>query len=153
MEGKITNSLKSHLMQKWLSYASRSLCLIPKKKWTMTLFLLNFLSKYLDMYRMDTVLSLILLVSEMLKTSRSKVEAHFIKKLSFVPTNVWHEMPWENVKKDNRRPCKIHSSTRIVTCANCLIISYILQRYPSRWAISITEMHCPIQAVPKLTQK
>ena len=35
------------------------------------------------MYRMDTVLSLILLVSEMLKIPRAKVEAHFLKKLSF----------------------------------------------------------------------
>ena len=33
---------------------------------------------------MDTVLSLILLVSEMLKIPRAKVEAHFIKKLAFV---------------------------------------------------------------------
>ena len=36
------------------------------------------------MYRMDTVLSLILLVSEMLKIPRTKVEAHFLKKLAFV---------------------------------------------------------------------
>ena len=36
------------------------------------------------MYLMDTVLSLILLVSEMLKIPRAKVEAHFLKKLAFV---------------------------------------------------------------------
>ena len=36
------------------------------------------------MKRMDTVLSLILLVSEMLKIPRAKVEAHFLKKLAFV---------------------------------------------------------------------
>ena len=36
------------------------------------------------MYRMDTVLSLILLVSEMLKIPRAKVEAHFLKELAFV---------------------------------------------------------------------
>ena len=36
------------------------------------------------MYHMDTVLSLILLVSEMLKIQRAKVEAHFFKKLAFV---------------------------------------------------------------------
>ena len=35
------------------------------------------------MYHMDTVLSLILLVSEMLKIPRGKVAAHFLKKLAF----------------------------------------------------------------------
>ena len=33
---------------------------------------------------MDTVLSLILLVSEMLKIPRTKVEAHLLKKLAFI---------------------------------------------------------------------
>ena len=33
---------------------------------------------------------------------------------------------------------------------NSLIISYILQSYPSKWAISVTEIHCPKEAVPKL---
>ena len=36
------------------------------------------------MFLMDTVLSLILLVSEMVKIPRAKVEAHFLKKLAFV---------------------------------------------------------------------
>ena len=36
------------------------------------------------MYRKHTVLSLILLVSEMLKIPRAKFEAHFLKKLNFV---------------------------------------------------------------------
>ena len=36
------------------------------------------------MYRMDTVLFLILLVSEMLKILRAKAKAHFLKKLAFV---------------------------------------------------------------------
>ena len=35
------------------------------------------------MYRMDTVLSLILLVFEMLKIPKTKIEAHFLKKLDF----------------------------------------------------------------------
>ena len=50
----------------------------------MTFFVLNFLSKIIDMYRMDTVVSLNLLVSEMLKMPRAKVEAHFLKKFPFV---------------------------------------------------------------------
>ena len=33
---------------------------------------------------MDTVLSLVLLVSGILKISRSKVEVHFLKKVAFV---------------------------------------------------------------------
>ena len=36
------------------------------------------------MYRMDTALPLILLVSERLKIPRTEVEAHFLKKLAFV---------------------------------------------------------------------
>ena len=36
------------------------------------------------MHRMDTVLSLILLISEILKIPRAKVEAHFLQKLAFV---------------------------------------------------------------------
>ena len=36
------------------------------------------------MYRMDSVLPLILLVSEMLTIPRAKVEAHFLKNLVFV---------------------------------------------------------------------
>ena len=47
-------------------------------------FLLFFLSKFVDMYRMDTVLSLILLVFEMLKIPKAKVEVHFLKKLDIV---------------------------------------------------------------------
>ena len=49
--------------------------------------LLNFVSVFVDMYHMGTVLSLILLVSEILKILRAKVEAHFCKKLVFV-TNI-----------------------------------------------------------------
>ena len=36
------------------------------------------------MYRIDTALSLVLLVSEMLKIIRAKVEAHVLKKLALV---------------------------------------------------------------------
>ena len=42
------------------------------------------MSKFIDMYRMCTVLCLILLVSAMLKISRAKVETHFLNKLAFV---------------------------------------------------------------------
>ena len=58
------------------------------------------------MYGMDTVLPLILLVSEMLKIPRVKVEAHFLKKLAFVTNKCLAQdsfgiCPWttENVSK------------------------------------------------------
>ena len=47
-------------------------------------FLLFFLSKFIDVYNMDTVWFLILLASEMRKIPRAKIEAHFIKKLAFI---------------------------------------------------------------------
>ena len=55
--------------------------------------------------------------------------------------------------EDNRKPFKIHSGMRIVMYTNFVIISYILQSYPSKWPISVAEMHCPIQAVSKLPQE
>ena len=54
-----------------------------KKSELWLFFLLKFLSKFIGMYRMDTVSSLILLASEMLKTPRTKFEAHLLKKLPF----------------------------------------------------------------------
>ena len=42
------------------------------------------MSKFIDMYRMDTQLSLSLLVSEMSKIPKTKNEAHFLKKPDFV---------------------------------------------------------------------
>ena len=101
----------------------------------MAFFLLNFLSKFIDMYRMDTVLSLILLVSEMLQIPKSKVEAHFLKKLDFVTNkclalDVFGKCPrtTENLSKYT----VLQLSQYIVMCTNFLIISYILQSYPSK---------------------
>ena len=85
MKGEITNSLKSPLMQTRSAFnVSRPLRFVPEKMWIMSFFLLNFLSKFIDMHRMVTILSIILLVSEMLEIQRAKVEAHFLKKLAFV---------------------------------------------------------------------
>ena len=91
------------------------------------------------MYRMDTVLSLILLFFEMLNIPRSKVEAHFLKKLVFVTNKCLKKM-----SKANRKPFEIHSSTRIIACIDFLIFSYILQSYPRKGFMLVTEMHCPI---------
>ena len=51
---------------------------------------------------MDSVLSLILLVSEMLKIQRAKVEVYFLKKFILQPTNVWRKMPSENVQRQQK---------------------------------------------------
>ena len=91
---------------KCLYYVFRSLRLILEKNWIMTFFPLNFLSKFKYMYRVDTVLSLILLVSERLKIPRTKVETNFLKKINFV-TNKWfaqdafgkYQMTTENLSK------------------------------------------------------
>ena len=61
--------------------------------------LLDFLSKFIDMYRMDTVISLILLlVSEMLKIPWAIVEVHFFKKLAFPTNKFLAQMFSENVQ-------------------------------------------------------
>ena len=46
------------------------------------------------MYRMDTVLSLMLLVSEMLKILRAKVEAHFLNKFALVANKCLAQGPF-----------------------------------------------------------
>ena len=104
------------------------------------------------MYRMGTVLGSV--GSEMLKIPRTKVEVHFLKKLAFATNKCLTQDAFGKCPRaDNTKPFKIHSSIRIVMCTNFIIISYILQSYPSKRAISVTAMHCPIQAAPKLTQK
>ena len=77
------------------------------------------------MYRMDIVLSLILLVSEMLKTPKVKDEAPFLKKFAFVTNKCLAQDAFEKCPRAN-------SSGRIVMCTKFLIISNILQSYPSK---------------------
>ena len=60
--------------------------------------LLNFQSKCIDMCRMDTVLPFILVVSEMLKIQKAKVETYSLKRLALQPTNLCYKMPSENVE-------------------------------------------------------
>ena len=95
---------------------------------------------------MDTVLFLILLVSEMLKTPKTKVEAHFLKELDFVTNkylaqDAFRKCPGktENLSKYTAFPL----SQYIVMWTKFLIILCILQSYPSKWAISVNEMCCP----------
>ena len=87
------------------------------------------------MHLMDSVLSLILLISEMLKTPKTKVEAHFLKKLDFVTNkclaqDAFRKCPGktENLSKYTAFPL----SQYIVMCTKFLIILCILQSYPSK---------------------
>ena len=54
---------------------------------------------------------------------------------------------------DNRKTYKIHINMRIVTCTSFPVFLNIRQSYTSKLTISAIEMHSPIEAVPKLTQK
>ena len=66
----------------------------------MVFFLLNFLLKFIDMYRMNTMLPLILLVSEMLKIPKIKVEAHFLKKTDFAAKKCFAQDVFEKCQKE-----------------------------------------------------
>ena len=83
------------------------------------------------MFCMDTVLGLILLVFEMLKIPKTKVEAQ----------DVFGKCPrtTENLSKYTA----LQLLQYIVTCTYFLITSYILHSYPSKRIISVNEMHCP----------
>ena len=54
---------------------------------------------------------------------------------------------------DNRKTFKIHINIRIVTCTSFPTFSNIQESYTIRLTISAIAMHCPIKAIPKLTQK
>ena len=77
---------------------------------------------------MDTVF---LLVSEVLKIPKAKIEAHFLKKPAFVTNKVQHKIPLENVQGQQ----KTFQNTR--QYANSYMhkfshFSYIPQSYPSK---------------------
>ena len=80
---------------------------------------------------MDTVLSLILLVSEKLKTPKVKVEGHYLRKLA-CSQQMFDTKYLRKISKANRRPFKIHNSTQIVMNTNFIFILYVLQSYPSK---------------------
>ena len=66
------------------------------------------------MYRMDAALSLILLVPEMLKIPRAKVESHFLKKLAFV-TNKGLAMKYRKSKtRDYHQKLNVRVASGIV---------------------------------------
>ena len=122
------------------------LCVWSLRKSELWLFYYeNFLSKFIDTYCTDTVLSLILLVSEMLKIPRPKFEAHFLKKRAFVTNRCLAQDAFEkNVleKQKTFQNTRQHANSYMY---KFFIISYILQSYSGKWAILVTKMHCPTQ--------
>ena len=82
------------------------------------------------MYRMDILLSLILLVSEKLKIPKTKIEAHFLKKIDFVNNKCSAQEAFEKCPSTTENLSKhtaLQFSQYIVMITNFLIISCILQ--------------------------
>ena len=110
----------------------------------MPFFSVKFLSKFMYIYHMDIVLSLILIVSQMLKLPRAKVEVHFLNKFVFVINKCLAQDPFRN-----RKPFKIHRITRRVMCTiflfsvyfNAILLSelYLLSRCPSPYKQSLSQ--------------
>ena len=73
------------------------------------------------MYRMDAVLSLILLVFEMLKIPKTKSEAHFLR--NFIYQQMFGARYLRRMSKDNRKPFKIHSITAFTSYSYYLVYS------------------------------
>ena len=80
----------------------------------------------------DTVLYLVLLVSEM---PRAEVEAHFLKKLAFPNNKCLAQDAFGECARTTENLSKYTAARECV-----LVFSYILQSSPSKWAISVTEM-------------
>ena len=66
------------------------------------------------MYSIDDVLSLILLVSEMLKIPRAKVKVRFLKRLAFLTNKCLAQGDCREYPRTTENISKIHSNTRIV---------------------------------------
>ena len=82
------------------------------------------------MYRMDILLSLILLVSEKLKIPKTKIEAHFLKEIDFVNNKCLAQEAFEKCPSTTENLSKhtaLQFSQYIVMITNFLIISCILQ--------------------------
>ena len=104
-----------------------------------------FVKTYIYVPYRCCVLSLILLVFEMLKIPKTKFEAHFLKRLDFLTNKGLAQDAFRKCLRTTENLSKytvLELSQCIVTCTTFLIISYILQSYPSKWAI-LVNMHCP----------
>ena len=82
---------------------------------------------------------------------RAKVEAHFLKKIAFVTRKC---LAQSALGKCPRTTENLWKYTAVLnSCVHKFSYLVCTKNHPSKWAISVTKMHCPIYAVPKLTQK
>ena len=134
MKGKITNSLKQLLMQRWSAFNMflvLRVCSLRKSEFYF--FLLHFLSKFMDIYGYRLVLDSVNFgYAEMCWRYQQMFATRYFRKMS----------------KDNRKRFKIHSSTRIVMCTNFFIISYILQSYPIKGLYRLPRCIAPCKEPP-----
>ena len=86
----------------------------------------------MDMYRMNTALSLILLVSEMLEIPGAKVEVNFLNKLAFVTNKCLGSDAFGNCPKTTENLSKYAAFLEWLLYSNFLIFLYILESYPSK---------------------
>ena len=73
------------------------------------------------MYFMDAVLFLILLVSEILKIPRTKVEAHFLKKLAFVTNKCLAQDVFGECPRSTTENLSKHTTVREWLCAQIFL--------------------------------
>ena len=136
-KGKITNSMKPPLMQMWSAFNMFLILYF----WSLRKVNYDFISvkssvkisRYVP-YGYSVVLDSV----SFWYAENSKCQT-CLRKQQMCGTKCL-----QKIFKDNRKPFSIQSSTRLVTCTNFLFISYILQSYPSKWAILVTEIHCLI---------
>ena len=129
---------------KRLQYISRSLRFGPKEKVNYDFFSVKFsvkIYRYVP-YRYRVVFDSVSFSDDENPNSLSwgsfSWETCFCNQQMFSIRCIW------KMSKDDRKPLKISSSTRIVMYTNFLFFSYFLQSYYSKWATSATEMQCPI---------
>ena len=70
---------------------------------------------------MDAVLILILLVSEILKIPRTKVEAHFLKKLAFVTNKCLAQDVFGEYPRSTTENLSKHTTVREWLCAQIFL--------------------------------
>ena len=79
------------------------------------------------MYRMDSVLYLILLVSEMLKIQRAKVEVYFLKKFYFATNKCLAQDAFGKCPKTTENLSK-YTAVREQLCAQIFLLSLIFYK-------------------------
>ena len=142
MKGKITNSLKSQIV-KLLQYISYFLRFVPQKS-KLSHFSFKFSVKIYSYAQYGYCVVLDSVSFWDAENYKSQSWGSFSLENCFCNQQMFGTKSLRKKSKDNRKLFKINSGSRSIMCTNFSIISYILQSYPSKWAISVAEMHRPI---------